>query len=61
MIATLDDILENLADQLGIYGAHTQERQERFGDDCQCRVCWTSATRARILSAIDVEHKLGTL
>ncbi len=61
MIATVDDILENLADQLGIYGAHTPEREERFGDGCNCRVCWTSSTRQRILSAVDVERKLGTL
>lgn len=58
MIATLDDVIEQLADEIGIYGAHAEE----FPDSqCECRVCWTMHLRGRIVAAVDIERKLGTL
>ena len=55
MIETLDDILETLADQLGIYGAHS----ETCKPDKLCRVCWTAGLNGHILQAVDVDRKLA--
>lgn len=53
-IETLDDIIESVADQAGIYGAHD--------DSCKpghvCRVCWTSDLRDHLMAAFEVERKL---
>lgn len=53
-IETLDDIIDGLADKLGIYGAHDEEE----GKGEPCRVCWTSDLRAHILAAVQIEHRL---
>ena len=58
MIATLDDVVEAIADQAGVYGTH--------GDLCDgqkraCRCCWTAHLRASIVEAVRVEVKLGTI
>lgn len=52
MIETLDDIIEELADQLGIYGSHSD------GEVRICRVCWTADLKMRINRALEVERKL---
>ena len=54
-IETLDDILTELADKLGVYGAHGDNENE-----CrpQCRMCFESDLRLRILAAIEIEKKL---
>ncbi len=57
MIETLDDIIESLANAMGIYGACP----DPTADKCVawCRPCWVSDTRARIDAAIEVERKLN--
>ena len=57
MIETLDDIIERLADQIGVYGAHDEENDEAC-DDKPCRMCWTSELREHIEAAVKVENKL---
>ncbi len=56
MIETLDDIIELLADRLGIYGSHAEDDPE---EGCKCRVCWTAGFRERILRAVEVDRKLS--
>ena len=58
MIATLDDVIEQLADEIGVYGAHTETHPEGSHN---CRICWTSDLRERIIDAVEVEQKLGTI
>lgn len=45
-VETLEDIVESLADQLGVYGAHTE------GETRECRVCFTSQLTERIERAV---------
>ncbi len=64
-IETLDDIIEEIADVRGIYGAHGDELEEPpHHVTCTatkpCRVCWTSGLRDRIVLALDNERKLST-
>ena len=42
MIETLDDIIEWLEDQIGVYGAHDLNECEKPE---KCRLCWTSDLR----------------
>jgi hypothetical protein len=58
MIATLDDVIERLANEIGVYGAHTELHPD---GKCECRVCWTIDTRSRILFAVELEIKLGSI
>ena len=52
-IETLDDIISEIADLAGIYGAHGE------GDTCApCRACFESQIKSRILAAVAVEEKL---
>ena len=56
-IETLSDIIDTLADQVGVYGAHDEENDEA----CQvkpCRVCWASELNDRIWSAVRTEQAL---
>ena len=56
-IETVVDVMEALADQVGVYGAHDDEN----GEACQkkpCRVCWTSEWEDRIRAAFAVEAQL---
>jgi hypothetical protein len=55
MIETLDDIIEWLADQIGVYGAHDDECEKPD----KCRPCWTSDLKERIERAVEVERKLS--
>jgi hypothetical protein len=55
MIEQLDDIIEDLANKIGVYGAHPEENTNGH---CNCRCCWTSQLRARIEQAVKVERKL---
>ena len=55
MIVELDDIIERLANQCGVYGACK-------GDDGKCdgtcRPCWTATLKSEILTAVEVERRL---
>jgi len=55
MIEQLDDIIEGLANKLGVYGAH----HDGCKFDKPCRVCWTSNLRERIINAVEIERKLS--
>lgn len=53
-IEMLEDIIEDLANQIGIYGACSEH-----SDECECRVCFGVEMRSRILAAVKVEEKLA--
>ena len=53
-IETLDDILDGLADQLGIYGAHPEDMDE----ECECRCCWIAGMKQRIRDTVQLEADL---
>ena len=55
MIETLDDIIEQLANMLGIYGSHPEDA----GDNCKCRICFTMPLKERILRAVEVDAILA--
>lgn len=44
MIATLEDIIESLADEMGVYGSHVD------GEQIVCRCCWTSDLKSRLMA-----------
>lgn len=54
-IEELSDIVEELADDLGIYGAHAEEHPD---GQCECRVCFSIQLTDRIRRAIAVEKAL---
>lgn len=56
-IETIDDIIEGLADKLGVYGAHDDECTAKK----PCRVCWTSDFRDHLMGAFQVERILYPL
>lgn len=56
-IETLDDIVEQLADQVGIYGAHPESNTD-YGP-CECRCCWTMDLKERLLKASEIQRLLS--
>jgi hypothetical protein len=58
-IETLDDIIEQLADQLGKWGCGNPDDQGNHPDDCDCRMCFTCGLRTRIERAVEVEQALN--
>jgi len=56
-IETLDDIIDELADGLGIYGCGGEEDSHK--DDCDCRVCFEVGMRIRIFKAIELEMAIA--
>jgi hypothetical protein len=60
MIETLDDIIEEIADRKGVYGACPHHDDgDCAADKPGCRCCWTANLRARIDAAVEVERKLN--
>lgn len=55
-IETLDDIVEQYADRMGVYGAHGSSYCD---EDQLCRCCWTSLLKDRIRQAVEIERKLS--
>ncbi len=53
----LTDVVEYLADQAGIYGAHDDE-DDAACEKKPCRCCWTSDVIDRIWSAVRIEQQL---
>lgn len=56
-IETLDDIIEQLADEIGVYGAHDEDDE----DACHikpCRMCWTSSLHDHLIAAFKIEEQL---
>ena len=56
MIETIDDIIEEMADAIGRWGAHFDDHPE--GSACECRMCFTVGLKQRILEAVETEHAL---
>ncbi len=57
MLLTLNDIIEGLADKIGVYGAHDDDNDEAC-ESKPCRVCWTSDLSDRIWAAVRLEQQL---
>jgi hypothetical protein len=58
MITTLEDIVEELADKIGVYGACNAGFNHVY--TCEgCRPCWTSNLTARILEAVEIERLIS--
>ncbi len=55
MIETIEDVIEDLANMYGFYGAHDDVECEKR----PCRCCWVSRLRARIEAAVEIERKLS--
>lgn len=53
MTETLDDIINEIADQIGVYGSHGEP-----SDNCECRVCFTVELRRRIDKAVRIDAVL---
>ena len=58
-VETLEDVVEDLADKFGVYGCGPEN--DDHPDDCRCRICFSIHWRDRIIRAVEVERKLGTL
>lgn len=56
-IETIDDIVDELADLLGIYDAH-DDYKEDDSEPCRCRCCFETELKGRIREAIFVELSL---
>lgn len=54
-VETVEDIVEQLADWLGIYGAH----DERCTEKRMCRCCWTPYMHDRLVKALENERLLN--
>jgi hypothetical protein len=54
-IETIEDVVEEIMNGLGIYGAHEDERCDRR----VCRCCATSSLTTRLRAAFNVEKKLA--
>jgi len=63
-IETLDDIIDELADKLYIYGSqYSEEEMNEYGghpSDCKCRMCFQIEMNKRIHDAIEIENKLNS-
>jgi hypothetical protein len=57
-IETLDDIVGDLADKLGIYGGCPNPGHEGCGK-CTCRQGWEADMKARIREAVEVDRRMG--
>ena len=57
-IETVDDIIERLADRMGVYGSH-DENNDAACEQKPCRVCWTSELRDRFDAAYKTEAQLA--
>lgn len=56
MIETLEDIVEEVADNIGVYGSHTEVAPD---GQCECRVCFTTSLKLRIRDAMEIDLKLS--
>jgi hypothetical protein len=60
-IETLDDIITEIADLAGIYGAHGTREDGECEPPVPCRMCFEEQMKSRILEAVAIELKLGRL
>ncbi len=59
---TVDDIVEEIADKIGVYEGKYSEEEKGAGDghpdDCDCRICFTIDLRHRLDQAYRNQEKL---
>ena len=55
-IETINDIVEEIADKLEIYGVIDGSHES----DCKCRLCFVSDLEDRLNEAFVIEQKLNT-
>lgn len=55
-VETVTELCEELADKLGVYGAHSEHCEK---EDWACRSCFVLHLRARVRAAVDGERALG--
>ena len=55
-IETLDDIITELADRIGVYGCG--DGTDDHEDGCDCRMCFEIGLRDRIIEAIELEKSI---
>lgn len=53
-IETIADIVEELADKVGVYGAHSEQCERGY----PCRSHWTADLKERLDAAFEVRQKL---
>lgn len=51
----LDDIVEQIANWAGVYGACRHSDTECSAPDHCCRSCWTANLKSRIMDSIEVQ------
>ena len=59
-IETLNDIIEELANGLGIYGSCEHNDEEHDDDSYCCRIAFAGMMRSRIEAAVKVEFQPGS-
>jgi hypothetical protein len=52
MIEQLEDIIEEIANKLYIYGTEHED------GECKCRMCFVMSLCSRIRTAVDIERRL---
>ena len=57
-IETIDDIVEEVLNKMGVWGGHPEEEPD---GECNCRCCQSSDLTERIRRAALIEVKLGLL
>jgi len=56
-IETLDDIIDQTLNRMGVYGAHSNSCTK----ESPCRCCARADLKSRILTAVEIEIKFGRL
>lgn len=60
-LETLDDIVEQLSDKLGVYGSCGEYNDDPPHNEDKCRVCFTSGLKSRILESMKLEQTINLL
>ncbi len=62
-IETIEDVIEDIADKLGVYGACKSNDPDGCdnSDPCCCRVGFTMVLKDRIYTAFENENKLRSV
>lgn len=53
MIEELEDIVEEIANHIGVYGPHQEDKEK-----CPCRTCFVFSLAGRIRTAVEIEDEL---
>jgi hypothetical protein len=58
-IETVDDLVTQIANWIGVYGAHDPDDPPAEGEDCVCRCCFESSMASRIREAVRIENAIA--